>query len=41
MTRWSQSKRGPVADAVGASMVTKRRRPPHTCRGDLSGPKAK
>ena len=39
--RWSQSERGAVTHAVGASVVPKRRRPPCPCGGGFGGPKAK
>ena len=39
--RWSQSEGGPLAHAVGASVVPKRRRPPRPRGGGLGGPKAK
>ena len=43
--RWrpwcSQSEGGPLAHAMGASVVPKRRRPPRPCVGGLGGPKAK
>ena len=32
--RWSQSEGGPLAHAVGASVVPKRRRPPRPCGGE-------
>ena len=38
---WSQSEGGPLAHAVGASVVPKRRRPPRPCGGGLGDPKAK
>ena len=39
--RWSQSEGGPLAHAVGASLVPKRRRLRRPCGGGLGGPKAK
>ena len=39
--RWSQSEGRPLAHAVGASVVPKRRRPPRPCGGGLGGPKTK
>ena len=39
--RCSQSKRGPLASAEGASVVPKRRRPPRLSGGGPGGPKAK
>ena len=39
--RWSQSEGGPLAHAVEASVVPKRRRPPRPCGGGLGAPKAK
>ena len=39
--RWSQSKGGTLAHAVGASVVPKQRRPPRPCGGGLRGPKTK
>ena len=37
--RWSQSEGRPLAHAVGASVVPKRRRAPGPWGGGLSGPK--
>ena len=37
--RWSQSGRGPLADAAGASVFPKRRGSPRPCGGGLGGPK--
>ena len=39
--RWSQNEGGPLAHAVGASVVSKRRRLPRPCDGGLGGPKMK
>ena len=39
--RWSESERGPLASAAGASVVPKRRRPPRLSGGGLGDPKAK
>ena len=39
--RWSQSQRGPLAPAAGASVVPKRRRPPRLNGGGLGDPRAK
>ena len=39
--RWSQSQRGPLASAEGASVVPKPKRPPRLSRGGLDGPEAK
>ena len=39
--RLSQSERGPLASAAGASVAPKRRRPPRLSGGGLGGPKEK
>ena len=39
--RRSQSEEGPLANAVGASVVPKRRRPPRRSGTGLGGPKAR
>ena len=36
---WSQSGKGPLADAAGASLIPKRRRPARPRGGGLGGPK--
>ena len=37
--RWSKKRGGPLAHAVVATVVPKRRRPPRSCGGGLGGPK--
>ena len=39
--RWSQSPKGPLASAAGASVVPKPKRPPRLSGGGLGGPKTK
>ena len=36
---WSQKGGGPLAHAVGSSVVSKRRGAPHPCSGGVGGPK--